>query len=121
MVASKLTVKQEGNSLSIERLAKTRSGEDFTFEEKLTLDGKECENTIFERTRKSIAIWSDDGKSLTISSKMVFNEFEISTVEIWRLIEEGKSLSIDYKSTSSRGERKGTYIYDKEKEAKTTK
>ena len=119
--ASKLTITQEGNNLSIERLSTRRSGEEFKTEEKLTLDGKECKNIVFrDRERKSIANWSKDGKSLNISSSIVFErngeEFEISSVEIWKLLEDGKTLSIEYTSKSSRGERKATYFYDKQRD-----
>ena len=117
----KLTVTQKGNDLTIERLSQGRSGEEFTSEEKLTLDGKECINTIRERPRTSVVKWADDGKSLTITTKMVFDrggeEFEINSTDIWSLKEDGKLLSIDSSSITPRGERSATYVYDKVKVA----
>ncbi len=118
--AAKLTIQQEGNNLSIERLSRRQSGEEFVTTEKLTLDGKECENTTFgDRVRKSIANWSEDGKVLTITSTMVFEregeQMGIKTIEIWKLTEEGNSLSINYTSSSPRGERKQMLVYDKVK------
>jgi hypothetical protein len=122
MIASKISVTQKDSVMTIERTAQRRGGEEFTTSEKLTLDGKECENTMNERTRKSTANWSEDGKQLTIASKMVFeregNQFEIKSVEIWQLTNEGKALSIDYTSQSPRGERKAVYVYDKVTEEK---
>ena len=119
MPSAKLTISQEDDTLTIERLLKRRSGEEFKVKEKFTLDGKECENTVYERPKKSVATWSKDGKSLNITSKIVFerdgNEFEFNTVEIWKLADEGNSLSIEYTSKSTRGERKRTYVYDKVK------
>jgi hypothetical protein len=38
---------------------------------------------------------------------------EIKVVEIWKLIDDGKSLSIDYTSTSPRGTSTNTFVYDK--------
>ena len=117
MVALKMTIRQTGDSLAIERLSKRRSGEESTSIEKLTIDGKECTNTVFERLKKSTASRSKDGKTITILSKMTFEregeEIEIKSSEAWTLLEDGKILSIAYGSTSPRGERKATYVYDK--------
>ena len=116
--AVKLAIEQEGNNLSIDRTNLRRSGEEFTVSEKYTLDGKECENTLFRRTKKSTATWSGDGKSLTISSTMVFEregqQMEINTTEIFTLANSGSSLSINYTAKSARGERKNIFIYDKQ-------
>ena len=119
MLTTKLTIKQEETKMTIDRVTKRRSGEETTSTEIITLDGVECQNTIGERQKTSAATWSEDGASLTISSKMVFeregNKMEITSTEIWKLTEEGKCLSNDYTSQSPRGERKATYVYDKEK------
>jgi len=116
--AVKLVIKQEGNNMLMDRTTQRRSGEEFTASEKYTLDGKECENPAFNTTKKSTATWSADGKNLTISSTTVFEregqEMEINTIEIFKLSADGKSLSIDYTSKSSRGERKNIYVYDKQ-------
>jgi hypothetical protein len=117
----KLVITQAGNDLTIERHSRGRNDEDFTMTEKLTLDGKECENPVFgENTKKSVATWSGDGKSLTLSAIMEFwregAKTEITSVEILKLTEDGNVLSIDFSSTSPRGERKAVYVYDKKKE-----
>ncbi|KPK85080.1 MAG: hypothetical protein AMS27_08285 [Bacteroides sp. SM23_62_1] len=116
--ATKLTIKQEGNNMSIERVSQGRDGEEVTRNEKYTLDGKECENPAFNTTRKSTVTWSEDGKSLTISSTMVFEregeEMEMKSSEILSLTDDGKSLTIYSTSMSPRGEMKRTYVYDKE-------
>ncbi len=120
MASTKLFITHEGNNLSIERRLIRRSGEEVNIIEKYTLDGKECENTLFESPKKSTVNWSEDGQSLTISSTIVFeregNKIEINSVEILKLIDDTNSLSIDYTSKSPRGERKRKYIYEKEKE-----
>jgi hypothetical protein len=117
--ASQLTVSQNENELQIDRLYIRSSGEEFTSTEKLTLDGKECINIVFrDRERKSTAVWSDDKKTINISSVMVFEregeQMTINTTEIWSLSDDGKNLTIDYTSVSSRGERKNKFVYDKE-------
>jgi hypothetical protein len=120
MAPSKLKISQDDNSIVLERTSKRQTGEEFTSKETITLDGKECENTIFEnRTRKSTANWSADGKLLTISSTSVFerdgNKMEMKSVEIFKLSDDGNSLSIDVTATSPRGDRKQTLAYDKVK------
>jgi hypothetical protein len=117
--ATQLTVSQNENELQIERLSVRPSGEEFRSTEKLTLDGKECTNVVFgDRERKSTATWSEDGHSLTISSVMIFEregeKMTINTTETWNLSDDGNSLTIDYTSTSPRGERKNKFVYDKE-------
>jgi hypothetical protein len=116
--AVKLVIKQEGNNMSMDRTTRRQSGEESTNAEKYTLDGKECENASYNRPKKSKATWSEDGKSLTIASTMTFErdgqETEINTVEIFKLSADGKSLNVDYTSKSPRGERKNTFVYDKQ-------
>jgi len=118
-VAVKITVAHLADTLSIERLFRRDSGEESTSTEKLTTDGKECVSTIMDRPRTSTAVWSEDGKSLTIASKSVFerdgNRIEMTSTETWKLSEDGKSLTVDAASSSPRGDRKGTFIYDKSK------
>ena len=122
MTAAQLTIAQTDDKLSIERLLHHRSGEEYVAKEELTLDGKECKNTVGERQKSSVAAWSEDGKSITITSKMTFerdgNTREIDTVEIIKLADDGNSLFIDTTSKSSRGERKLTVVYDKEQATK---
>jgi hypothetical protein len=118
-VAAKMTTVQKGDTLSIERVIKRNTGEETTTTEKLTMDGRECVSTVMDRPRTSTAKWSEDGKSLTIASKSVFerdgNKIEITSTETWKLSVDGKTLNVDVASTSPRGDRKGTFIYDKVK------
>ncbi len=113
----KLTIKQEGNNLTIERLQTGRDGQERKSTQELTLDGKESEYNAGRGTRKSTVTWSDDGKTLTIKSKMVFDRngetMEMKSVEQWKQSNGGKILSIDSSSSTPRGERKATMVYDK--------
>ncbi len=116
-ISLKLIIKQEGNNLTIERLQKGRDGQEMKFTQKLTLDGKESENTTRRGTKKSVVTWSDDGKALTIKSIMVFDRggeiFEMKSIELWKLTDGGKNLSIKSSASTPRGERKTTFVYDK--------
>ncbi len=120
MAASKIKISQDAIAITLERTSKRQTGEEFTSKEIITLDGQPCENTIFEnRTRKSTANWSADGKSLIINSTSVFerdgNKTEMKGVEIFKISDDGNALSIDVTSSSPRGERKQTLAYDKVK------
>jgi hypothetical protein len=72
-----------------------------------------------DRPKTSTVTWSQDGKSLTIVSKSVFerdgNKIEINSTETWKLSEDGKSLTVDVATKSPRGERKGVFVYNKVK------
>ena len=117
MAAKKLKVDGQAESLSISRTSNGPNGE-FTSSEKITLDGKPSENTIFGNNKKiSTTKWSEDGQTLTVNSSMTFErngeKTEIKTVESWKLSDEGKTLNIESTSTSSRGTFTTKLVYDK--------
>lgn len=116
--SSKLVVNQDATKINIERTGTGRDGEEVTRKEEITLDGKENEVEGFRgNPMKVTAKWSDDGKTLTISSLMVFerdgNEMEIKSTEVWNLKEDGKLLAIESTRTSPRGDRNSKLAYDK--------
>ncbi|MFO7671039.1 MAG: hypothetical protein R6W31_15385 [Bacteroidales bacterium] len=114
---TKMTVQQEGNSITLERTRTGREGEERTSKEVLTLDGKESINKSENRTSTSTAAWSKDGKSLTIQTNTVFDRqgetFEMKSTEVWTMEEDGKILTVQSDSTSPRGERSVKLVYDK--------
>ncbi len=115
--ASKITATQDNVALNTERLSKGRDGEDRITKETITLDGKECENVVFQdRKRKSIATWSADGKQLTIKSVMIFDfngeTREMKSMEIWQLSDDKSTLTINSTSDGRDGEIKATLVYD---------
>lgn len=117
MISQKITITQNERILALERSFKGQDGEERKTTETYTLDGKESVNPVFNTSKKSKAIWSGDKKYLTVSSEMIFEmngeKTEIKTVEIYKLTDENKLLSIDSRSISTRGERKATLVYDK--------
>jgi hypothetical protein len=117
MMSQKVIITQDEKSFKLERTFKNQDGEDMKIDETYTLDGKESVNPVFNTTKKSTATWSADKKSLTVASVMVFDmngeQMEIKTVEIYKLGDGDKTLTIDSQSTSSRGERKALLVYDK--------
>lgn len=120
MAATKLTVTQDNLALNIERVSIGRDGQERIMKEIITLDGKECENVVYQdRKRKSIATWSTDGKSLSISSSMTFERNgelrDIKSGEVWTLSDDGNTLSLVSTSNWQDNEVKATLVYDKAK------
>jgi len=115
--AFKIAVKQEGNTISIERTRTGRDGEERTNSQTLTLDGKENINENERGSSNSVLTWSDDGTTLTIKSKREFDRqgetFEMNSTEVWTLTEDGKILKIQSEMSSSRGERSVSLVYEK--------
>ena len=115
--AFKIVVKQEGNTLTIERTRSGRDGEERTNSETLTMDGKENINEGERGSSTSIVTWSDDVTTLTIKATREFNRqgetFEMNSTEVWTLAGDGMNLSIQSDISSSRGERSATLVYEK--------
>ena len=115
MIVSKMVVEQEDNKLVVEAFRTNRDGEEVSNVSTYTLDGKECTNTTEFMTRLSVAEWSEDGKTLTISSTITFSrsgrEYTMESTEIWSLDKD--TLNIDSTRISSRGERTSKGVYDK--------
>jgi hypothetical protein len=116
--SSLMTVVQEGNNLSVESTMPSQDGGEMKTSEKYTLDGKVCENPMFNTTRKSTVTWSADKASLNIASSMNFGEGadgrEFKSTAVWKLAEEGKVLLIESTFPSpDGGDIKTTVAYDK--------
>lgn len=83
---------------------------------KLTFDGKESEATLLRTTKKSTVKWSDDGQTMTVNSVIYLNTnmgIEIKVIEVWKLINDGKSISLQSNSNSMFGENAMKLVYDK--------
>jgi hypothetical protein len=117
MAASTLTVKQEGNNLSIDRTMNTPDGQEMKMTGKYTLDGKVCENSgMMDMKTKSTVTWSADKNSITIASSTIFNmngeNNEMKSSETWQL-EGDKTLKIEATNSTPDGEMKTSLVYDK--------
>lgn len=120
MAASKITVSQDNLALKTERVSRGRDGEERITNESITLDGKECENVVFQDIKRiSTAKWSTDEKSLIIQSSMTFErngeKREIKSSETWNLSDDKSILTIEATSDSRDGEVKATLVYEKAK------
>jgi hypothetical protein len=105
-------IEQKGNDLKVERHSSFQ-GEDFTIDDKFTLDGKECVNTGWQDTeKKSTAAWSEDKNSLKISSKIIMGDGgELTIIEVYKMDE--ARMVIESSASSSYGDIAETMVYDK--------
>lgn len=107
-----IIIDQKGNDMKVERHS-SFNGEDFTINDKFTLDGKECINIGWQDSeKKSTAVWADDKKSLKISTKLTMGDGnEISITEIYKL--DKKNMVIETSASSSYGDMTEIMVYDK--------
>jgi hypothetical protein len=114
--ARQITVAQDGNNLTVERVRTNQNGESTTTSEKYTLDGKESVNTSGRGPSKAIVKWTADGKSLNFAITRSFERdgqtTEIKSSEVWTL-PDAKTLSIQSTTVMQDNERKATIVYDK--------
>ena len=114
----KLKLRQQENDLDIERSFIVEWGDDRITTEILTLDGKESESEFWNSPRITTANWSEKGDTLFIKSKVIFSRggrtTEMMTSEAWSLSQQNSVLSITQTTTSFRGDRKITLIFDRQ-------
>lgn len=67
-----------------------------------TTDGKECINKMRETESKSVLKW--DGDTLMFDTKAEFGGNPMTIADKWTLSEDGKTLTVERKFTSDRGE-----------------
>jgi len=112
---TKIVVEQKGDKLVVEAFRTNRDGEEVSTVSTYTLDGKECKNENDFRTSVSVAEWSEDGKTLTISSTITISrgdrEFTMESTEKWSLDKE--KLTVDSTISTPRGERTRKAVFDK--------
>ena len=112
MAPKEIILVQKGNDLGVERHSEWQ-GQEYTINDKFTLDGKECVNAgMMDTQKKSIAVWTADKKSLKITSKIPMQDGgEISVTEVYKM--DGGNMVIEMNSTSSWGDMAETQVYDK--------
>ena len=117
VAAKKLKVSQTADAIITDKTS-TFNGEERKTTEKISLDGKESENIVFGNSKKkSTAKWGADGQTLTLNSTIAFERngetMEIKGTENWKLLDAGKTLSIESTSVSTRGTFTVKAVYEK--------
>jgi hypothetical protein len=116
---SSVTIQQKSDSLLTKRVYENGNGEEYPFNENLSLDGKDCKIVIFDMPRTSTATISDADKSLIISSTTTFSgnsgPEDMIAKETWKVDNEGQLLTLVFSNKMSGNETTGTYFYNKVK------
>lgn len=112
MAPKEIIVVQKGNDLSLEKHSEFQD-QQFTINDKFTLDGKECINDGWmDSKKKSTVVWSADKKSLKISSKIAMQDGgEMTISEIYKM--DGGNMVVEMSASSSYGDMSETQVYDK--------
>jgi hypothetical protein len=111
MAPKEINIVQKGNDLSVEKHSEWQ-GQEFTTNDKFTLDGKECTNAGFMDTeKKSTITWSDDKKTMKISSKIPMQDETMTITEVYKM--DGGNMVIESSASSSYGDMSETQVYDK--------
>lgn len=116
---SGISIQFRADSLITTRHYENGNGEEYPFDENVSLDGKECKIVIFNMPRSSSATRAATDGSIQISSKTTFNggngEEDMMAKESWKLDSTGKLLVLEFTNSMSGNEVKGTYYYDRVK------
>jgi len=113
LAPSQLILTQTADSLTVEKHGNFQ-GTDYVTKDKFSLDGKECINPgMMDSKKTSTAVWSEDGKILTISSKLPTQDQGEATIkEVYQMVE--NNLKLELNAASSMGEMAEIYLLDKE-------
>jgi hypothetical protein len=116
---SAITIQYKSDSLLTTRVYENGNGEQYPFQENISLDGKDCKIVIFDMPRTSTATVSSADKTLMIASTTTINgdngPVDMNAKETWKVDSEGKMLTLDFTNKMSENETIGKYYYDKVK------
>jgi hypothetical protein len=116
---SKITIQVKTDSLFTTRVYENGNGEEYPFEENLSLDGKDCKIVIYEMPRNSKATRSDADGAIMIASATTFNNGngpeDMTSNETWKLDNDGQFLTLTFTNKMSGNETTGTYYFEKTK------
>jgi hypothetical protein len=116
---SGITIQLRSDSMLTARVYENGNGEQYPFQENISLDGKDCKIVIYDMPRTSAATVSGADKSLMIASTTTFNgnngPEDMTAKETWKVDSEGKMLTLEFTNKMSGNETTGKYYYDKVK------
>jgi len=114
---SKIKIELKTDSIFTVRIYENGNGEQYPFEENLSLDGKDCKIVIYEMPRTSKATLSASDGSIVIESTITFyrdsGEDYFQTREIWKVDNTSKILTAEFTNNSSAGTFSGTHYFNK--------
>jgi hypothetical protein len=113
MAPKDIIVIQAGNDFKVEKHSSFQ-GNDFTINDKFTMDGNECINPGWQDSqKKSTVVWAEDKQSLKITTKFPMGDSgEMTIIEVYKM--NGSSLVIETSASSSFGDVAETLVFDKQ-------
>lgn len=113
MAPKEIIVAQNGIDLNLEKHVAFQD-QDFTINDKFTLDGKECINPGWQDSqKKSTAVWAEDKASLKITSKFPMGDNgEMTIIDVYKI--DGNKLVIETSASSSFGDVAETQVFEKQ-------
>lgn len=116
---SGITIKIKADTLFTARVYENSNGEQYPFDENVTLNGSEAKITIYDMPRVTKATGVNADGSINLESKTTFYnngaEDNLVSKEIWKIAGDTKMLTIEFKNTMSAGEATGTLYFSKVK------
>lgn len=112
-----LSVSVRGDTLKTTRLYELNDGQQYPFDERVIIGGKELEIYIYDMPRKIKASWLENGAALNFISTTTFygnsgSENFVSD-ETWKVDKAAGTLTINSTNKTSAGELKGTLVFTK--------
>ena len=115
----KIAIQVKGDSLFTTRTYQNTDGQEYPFNENLSLSGKEGKIVIYDMPRTAKATFSKDDGSIVLESTTTFykdgQEVNFKAQETWKVESENKLLSIISKFATSAGEVSLTSFFDRVK------
>ena len=112
---SKITIQVKGDTLHTTRVYENGMGEEYPFDENISLDSNECNVVIYDMPRKSKAFFAENDSLLNVESKTTFNggygEEDLIAKESWKIDPESGILTLEFTNSMSGTDLKGTYFY----------
>jgi len=119
LILTKIKILVKSDSLLTTRTYENQNGEEYPFDENLTLNGKDCKITIYEMPRSSKATVSKSDGTLQIESTTTFygnsGEENLVAKETWKVEDGGKALSFTFTNTMSAGAATGAHYFERVK------
>jgi hypothetical protein len=114
---SAISIKLQGDTLYTTRVYENGYGEEYPFDERISLDSTDCSTVIYDMPRTSKAFFADNDSLLNVKSKTTFygdsGEEDMVAKELWKIDPESGMLTLEYTNTMSGMELKGTNYYTK--------
>jgi hypothetical protein len=116
---SRINIQLKADSVLTTRVYENANGEEYLFDEKLTLDGKDNKIEIYDMPRTSMATLTKSDGTISIASTTTFNGSngmeDMVAKETWKVDSDGKLLTLQFTNKMSGNETTGTYFYEKTK------